>query len=302
VLPDVQGRIDHLDIDLAGKRLFVAALGNNSVEVVHLQAGRRNVRLDHLHEPQGVAYLPELKRLFVANGESGVVDVFSATTLLAVGHVDGLKDADNVRYTAADGLVYVGYGSALAVLDGATAKLVSRIELAGHPESFQLERSGTRIFVNVPSAGQVTVLDRRKGAVVATWKLDRKRANFPMALDENGRRLFIATREPAALLIYDTMDGKPVASVAIARDADDLFFDRQRKLLFAICGEGVIDVIRQQDADHYRSAGHVRTAPGARTGLWDATRGRLYVAVPARGAVPAEVRIYEANQSSPTVR
>jgi hypothetical protein len=223
------------------------------------------------------------------------VDVFSETLLTAVGHLEGLKDADNVRYAAAEGLVYVGYTSALAVLDGSAAKLVSRIELAGHPESFQLEHSGTRIFVNVPSARQVAVVDRQKGAVVATWNLDGKRANFPMALDEDSRRLFVATREPPALLIYDTRDGELVADVPISRDADDLFFDRKRKQLFAICGEGVIDVIRQQDADHYDLAGQVHTERGARTGLWVPAQRRLYVAVPARNSAAAEIRIYEAT-------
>ncbi|MFP5406566.1 MAG: YncE family protein, partial [Gammaproteobacteria bacterium] len=193
------------------------------------------------------------------------------------------------------GPVYVGYSNGLAVLDASAAKLVSRIRLAGHPESFQLEHSGTRIFVNVPSARQVAVLDRQKGAVVATWNLDGKRANFPMALDEDGRRLFIATREPPALLVYDTRDGKLVADVPIERDADDLFFDRDRRQVFAICGEGVIDVISQQDANRYRLAGQMRTVPGTRTGLWVAAQRRLYIAVPARDAIPAEIRIYEAN-------
>jgi DNA-binding beta-propeller fold protein YncE len=149
-LPDVRGRIDHLDIDLDGGRLFVAALGNNSVEVIDLRAGRRSARLEHLREPQGVAYAPEAKRLFVANGESGRVDVFAGDTLSPVGHVDALEDADNIRYEPASGRIYVGYGIALAVLEAPTMQLVSRIKLAGHPESLQLDDTGSRIFVNVP--------------------------------------------------------------------------------------------------------------------------------------------------------
>jgi hypothetical protein len=38
----------------------------------------------------------------------------------------------------------------------------------------------------------------------------------------------------------------------------------------------------------------VTTRPGARTGLWEPAQNRLFVAVPARGGAPAEIRIFEA--------
>ena len=292
-LPDVRGRIDHLDIDLDGGRLFVAALGNSSVEVIDLRAGRRSARLEHLREPQGVAYVPEAKRLFVASGGSGRVDVFAGDTLSPVGHVDALEDADNIRYEPASGRIYVGYGSALAVLEAPTMQLVSRIKLAGHPESFQLDDTGSRIFINVPNAQQIAVVDRKKGNVVATWELGEMRANFPMALDKVNHRLFVATRRPAALLVYDTETGKRIANLPIGGDADDIFFDGERKQLYTICGEGVITVVQQQDADRYVAIGQVRTAPGARTGLFVATQRTLYVAVPAQQSTTAEIRVYK---------
>jgi hypothetical protein len=292
-MPDVHGRIDHLDIDLPGGRLFVAALGNDSVEVIDLRARRRSTRLEHLREPQGVVYVPEAKRLFVANGGSGRVDVFAGDSLSAAGHIDMLDDADNIRYEPANGRIYVGYGSALAVLEAPTMQLMRRIKLAGHPESFQLESIGSRIFVNVPSAQQIAVIDRKQGNVVATWDLAEMRANFPMALDEAKHRLFVATRQPAALVIFDTDTGKRVASVPIGGDSDDLFFDGERMQVLAICGEGVITVVQQQDADRYIAVGQVRTAPGARTGLFVATQRMLYVAVPVQGSTPAEIRSYK---------
>ena len=292
-LADVRGRIDHLDIDLDGGRLFVAALGNNSVEVIDLRAGRRSARLEHLREPQGVAYAPEAKRLFVANGESGRVDVFAGDTLSPVGHVDALEDADNIRYEPASGRIYVGYGSALAVLEAPTMQLVSRIKLAGHPESFQLDDTGSRIFINVPNAQQIAVVDRKKGNVVATWELGEMRANFPMALDKVDHRLFVATRRPAALLVYDTETGKRIASLPIGGDADDIFFDGERKQVYTICGEGVITVVQQLDADRYVAIGQVRTVPGARTGLFVPAQKTLYVAVPAQLSTPAEIQVYK---------
>lgn len=291
-LPDVRGRIDHLDIDLDGQRLFVAALGNDSVEVIDLRSGRRSMRLEPLQEPQGVAWLSASKTLLVANGRSGRVDFFAGPALVRGAHIDGLEDADNVRYDSAARQVYIGSGSALAVVDPAAEKMTRSIKLAAHPESFQLDATDSRIFVNVPNAAQIAVVDRQSGSVVATWNLGEMRANFPMALDEAAHRLFVATRRPAALLVYDTETGKRVTTVPIDGDADDLFFDAEYRRIYAICGQGAVDVIRQQDADHYASIAKVTTAAGARTGLFSAARKTLYVTVPARGGSSAEIRVY----------
>jgi DNA-binding beta-propeller fold protein YncE len=291
-LHGVRGRIDHLDIDLEGERLFVAALGNDSVEVIDLRSGQRSARLKQLQEPQGVAYLPQSKQLLVASGGSGRVDLFADAAFTPAGHIDGLPDADNVRYDSAERQVYVGYGTALAVVDPASDKVARYIKLSGHPEAFQLESVGSRIFVNVPSAEQIAVVDRRSGAVLATWSLGEMRGNFPMAFDEINHRLFVATRRPAAFLVYDTETGKRVMKLTIAGDADDVFFDPERKRIYVICGQGSIDVVRQQDADHYEIIDKVATASGSRTGLFSAARKSLYVAVPAGGSSPAEIRVY----------
>ena len=291
-LPDVSGRIDHLAIDPVGKRLFVAALGNDTLEVVDLGAGKRIARIEHLDEPQGVAYVAQAGRLFVANGRGAAVKVYAGDTLGQFRSIDGLDDADNARYESSAGRLYVGYGNALAVVDVKTATVIATIKLAGHPESFQLEVNGPRLFVNVPSAGQIAVVDQSKQATVGSWSLGDMRANYPMALDETHHRLFVATRRPAALLVYDTDAGKRIATVATIGDADDLFYDAQRKRIYVIGGEGAIDVVRQRDADQYERVGRVRTAPGARTGLFAADDDALYVAVPAHGAAPAEIRVY----------
>jgi len=291
-LPDVRGRIDHMDIDSDGERLFVAALGNDSLEVIDLRAGKRSMQVEHLAEPQGVLYVADAKRLYVANGRSGRIDVFTGSGLAATEHVGGLGDVDNLRYDAASRQLYAGYARAIAAIDARTAKQLREIKLAGHPESFQLESMGPRMFINVPSSGQIAVVDRSNGTVLATWAVGAQKANFPMALDEADRRLFVATRRPAALIVYDTDDGRQVANLPIGGDADDLFFDAARKRVYAICGQGMVDVVQQRDPDHYLATARVTTAPGARTGLFAAHRDALYVAVPARGSSVAEIRVY----------
>jgi len=292
-LPNVAGRIDHMAVDVASERLFIAALGNNTVEVIDLKRGSRVRSMQGFGEPQGLAYVAQSNRLFVASGDAGRVDILDATSLAPIRQIDRLKDADNVRYDAKSRQIYVGYGKgALRVLDAATGEASGEIKLSGHPESFQLEDGSGRIFVNVPTASHIAVLDRVQRKVVATWELHGAAGNFPMALDEAGRRLFVGVRKPAELLVYDTDSGKLVTRVSIGEDTDDVFFDAVKRRVYAICGQGLVSVVQQGDADRYTVLEPVRTAPGARTGLFVAALQRLYVAAPARGGSEAEVRVY----------
>src|SRR6267143_5717945 len=292
-LPSVKGRIDHIGVDLKQQRLFVAALGNDTLEVVDLKSNRWERSLDGFGEPQGILYLPEFDRIYVANGSANRLDILDGTSLERVKSVERLDDADNIRYDSGARTVYVGYGKgALRALDPATGGSSGDIRLAGHPESFQLETRGTRIFVNVPPARHIAVVDRTKHAVVATWDVPGVESNYPMALDEPDRRLFVGARRPAMLLVYDIDSGKVVARQPIGEDTDDIFFDPQRKRLYVVCGEGRIDVIRQQDPDRYSLEGTVRTAPRARTGLLVPEEGLLYVAAPAVGTLPARLLAY----------
>jgi len=198
-----------------------------------------------------------------------------------------------VRYDASTAQLYVGYGDgALGIVDARDGKLVGKVKLAGHPESFQLETAGARVFVNVPNAKQIAVVDRLTRRVVTIWALPEARANFPMDLDEADHRLFVGLRRPAQLRVFDTESGKVVASLDCAGDADDLFYDRERKQIYLSGGEGFVDVFAQRDADHYALRTRLPTAVGARASLLVPPMRRLYLAVPRRGAQGAEIRAY----------
>jgi DNA-binding beta-propeller fold protein YncE len=293
-LPGVEGRIDHLGIDTAAQRLFVAALGNNTVEVVDLKEGRHLRSLPGFREPQGIAFLPDLKLVAVANGQGDGVQMIDATDFHTVKSVRLGDDSDNVRYDAAAKRLFVGFGSgAVAAVDPATGQGLGQAKLAGHPESFQLERSGLRTFVNVPTADQITVIDRTAMKVIATWPVSTAKSNFPMALDEANHRLFVGCRRPAKVLIYDTTTGKEAGAFDIVGDTDDLWYDAPRKRVYVSGGEGFIDVFQQQDANQFNRVAHVASAAGARTSLFGSDQSRLYVAVPHRGSQKAEIRIYE---------
>jgi len=295
-LPHVEGRIDHLAFDAASQRLYVAALGNNSVEVPDAGAGTHLKSLPGCREPQGIAVVPDIKSVAVANGEGDGVQLIGAEDYRTGSTIRLGDDADNVRYDAAAKRVYVGFGSgALAAIDPAAAKVLAQVKLAGHPESFQLERGGSRAFVNVPTAQHVAVVDRGSMKVTATWPVTSAGANYPMALDEANHRLFIGCRRPAKVLVFDMTTGKQSASFDTVGDTDDLFYDVARRRVYVTGGEGFIDVVQDQGANGFARVAHIPTAAGARTSLFVADQGRLYLAVPHRGSQKAEVRVFEAR-------
>jgi len=293
-LPGVEGRIDHFDLDAAGERLFVCALGNNTAEVLDLRKGERVHSISGLGAPQGLAYIPELNRLFIANDKAGLCNIYDAKSWQLISKVDFQDDADNARYDRATKQIYVGFGSGgIGIINAADGKRVGSIKLAAHPEAFELEKHGRRIFVNVPNAGHVAVIDRDKGEVTATWKTDGASANFPMAFDEANRRLFIACRNPAKLVVLNTDSGDVVTTLDISGDPDEVFYDAKRRRLYVICGAGYVEIIEQADANAYKPAAKVPTAIGARTGLFVPERDALFIAVPHRGKQAAEIRRYQ---------
>jgi DNA-binding beta-propeller fold protein YncE len=295
-LPHVEGRIDHLAFDPARQRLYVAALGNNTVEVLDVQAGTHLRSLPGFREPQGIAVATDAGVVAVANGQGEGVQLLSANDYRPVALVRLGDDADNVRYDAAARRLYVGYGAgALAAIDPASGKLLVQAKLAEHPESFQLERDGSHVFVNVPNSGQIAVVDRTTMNVTTTWPLTRARANYPMALDEANRRLFVGCRRPAQGVVLDTASGKAQASFEIVGDTDDLFYDAARKRIYVSGGDGFVDVVQDQGGNRFARIAHVATATGARTSLFVADQDRLYLAVPHRGSQRAEIRVYDVH-------
>jgi outer membrane protein assembly factor BamB len=186
-------------------------------------------------------------------------------TFQAVGELRFEDDADNVRYDETRKKIYLGFGSGgIANVNAADGKRVGFIKLSAHPEAFQLEKKGSRIFVNVPNWRHVAVVDRNKGKVVARWKTDLALANFPMALDEADHRLFVDCRLPPRLVVLNTDSGDVIAKTDISGDCDDVFYDSKRHRIYAICGAGKIDIIDQTDPNtlySFNQGRHCRRRP-----------------------------------------
>jgi DNA-binding beta-propeller fold protein YncE len=295
--PGVQGRFDHFGFD-GGNRLFVSALGNNSVEVIDISARVRDRSLTGIPRPQGALYAPDAKKLFVASSQ-GVLRIFDGTNYNLLKEIDFHGDVDNLRYDASTHRVYVGYGEeetgAIGAVDALTnERLPEEYKLGAHPESFQLESIGPNIYVNLPDLKQIAVINRKTGAI-SRWPM-RLEHNFPMALDEADHRLFVVTHEPARLAVFDTATGRSIEELPCVQDADDIYYDPARKRIYISGGEGFISVFQQADPDHYSLLAKVPSTLGARTagyfGKGHKGFDRYFLGVPARADHGAEIWLY----------
>jgi DNA-binding beta-propeller fold protein YncE len=281
-LADVSGRIDHMAVDLRRQRLFVAELGNGTIDVIDLTTGKTIHRINGLREPQGIGYAAKADMFAVASAGDGSVRLFRGENFAPAGTVDLGEDADNVRTDSQTGNLVVGYGSGgLAVIDPPRRSIVSRTELPAHPEGFQLDPTSRRAFVNLPNAHQVAVVNVATVKQVANWRVPGLRANFPMALDDQGAVIATVFRNPPRLVLLDANSGVVTINLETCGDADDVFFDSRRHRIYVSCGEGSVDVLEQGSTGYHRLS-LIETASGARTSLFVPELDRLFVVAPAR--------------------
>jgi DNA-binding beta-propeller fold protein YncE len=291
-LPNVSGRIDHIAFDSANRLAFIAALGNNTVEVVNIDTKQMVHTIKGLHEPQGVAYIASLQRLAVANGDDGTCVFYDAKNYALLNTIKLKSDADNIRYDKEHDLLYVGYGNgAIGIINATEMKLINSIPLDGHPESFQTDKKQNRLYVNVPDADEIEVADLSSHSVIAKWKNTAASSNFPMALDEENNRLFIGCRSPATLQVINTQTGKGIQSVSCSGDADDVFYYAADSLVFLSAGRGFIDVFKANN--ELIDINRIATASGARTSLLLPSEKKLLLAVPARNGNAAALWFYK---------
>jgi hypothetical protein len=292
-LPGVEGRIDHMDIDLKTQRVFVAALGNNTVEVVSLRDEKRLNTIEGFHEPQGVLFLPERNQLYITNGGNGTCEILDAASFKRVKSIGGLDDADNIRYNKSTNLIYVAYGTGGVVsIDPVSMERNLVLPLKEHPESFQLETSGNRMYINVPNEKKIVVFENRKQRSITSWPLKDADKNYPMTLDEQHHMLYVGCRAPARLLVIDMRTGKLVSTIPIGEDVDDVFYDVERHLLYISCGRGIINVFAQESQNTYKQVEQVQTRKGARTSVFVPSLNMLIVAAPKNGNEEAQLFVY----------
>jgi DNA-binding beta-propeller fold protein YncE len=292
-LHDVHGRIDHMAVDLPRKRLMVAELGNNTVDIIDLDKGTSVHRISELRAPQGVGYAERADIVLIANAGDGSVRLINAHDFSPAGRVELGDDADNVRIDPRNGLAVVGYGSGgLALIDPAARTKVADIRLPAHPEGFQIDPSSGRAYVNIPDAHQIAVVDLDARRVVASWPARNARENFPMAFDPSQSLIVSVFRSPPMLQLLDSATGEERSRFATCGDADDVFFDPRRVRIYLSCGAGEVAVLEHKGAD-WAALGTIQIASGARTSLFVPELDRLFVAQRA-GLLGSEaaIRVY----------
>ncbi|HEY1379066.1 MAG TPA: hypothetical protein VGF55_19855 [Gemmataceae bacterium] len=293
VLKGKAGKLDHLALDAKRDRLFLADTANGTLDVVDLKAGKLLKQVSGQSGIQGVAYSPELDRVFVGLGSGSLCNVFDGADYTPLKTIR-FNDSDNVRYDPARAQVYVAHAEqALGVVDAKTFAVKADIKLPGAAEGFQVVPGKPRLFLVTPSPSQLVVIDPDKREVIGTHPITKAGGGHPLAIDEAHNRLFVGCRKPPMVVVMDAESGKEVAGVPIPDGIDDLFYDAKHKRLYASCGDGFLAVVRQLDADRYEAGEKVATAKNAKTSYFDADTGRLFLAVPRQGGKPGpEIRVY----------
>src|SRR6266403_5542038 len=298
-LPPIAGRLDHFTADAKRKRVIFSALGNHSVEVFDaFTATIIHSIKDGLDEPQAVLFIDELDKLWVTNAGNGKVMIYTGADYKLEKTIDVGADPDNLRYHAPTKTVIVGYGegnvAGFATFNAVTGERVGKdLMIDAHPESFQIEEQGSKIFVNVPTGGGVVESVDRKTGAISKWPLKGVRGNYAMAINEADHRIFVCTRKIPMCLAFDTQYGREVVRLPSTGSCDDVYFDARRKRVYILGAEGFISVFQQNTPDQYELLANVPSQIGARTGNLFVQRDRLYLAVPARGIEPAQIWTYE---------
>lgn len=300
---DVNGRLDHIDVDVKGKRLFLSGLENGTLEMIDLQAGKRLRSIPGFKKPQGVSYVPELNKLFVATGDDGMLRVFRGDTLELLDSIKLDLGPNRVAYEPKSKIVYVGYGGKdagkdygqVGIVDARNDKHVGDIKVVAHPSELLLDTSGTTLFVFVSIASKVQVIDTHKQQVLSTWPVSSQRPGDG-AFDESTSRLFIGTRTPPEMIVVDSKSGHEVAHLTTAEGMDGVYFDARRKRVYVSGGRdlpvGFAYVYQQKEASHYELAGKVPTRAGAGTSFWSSELNRYYVAAPKNEKQEAAILVY----------
>jgi DNA-binding beta-propeller fold protein YncE len=291
---NIRGRLGHMAIDMGQDRLFVAAPDNNTVEVIDLNKGKTLNRMTLIDDPQSILYIPFYNWIVVTSGRDGTCNFYDGFTYNRFRSANFSQEADRLYYEVATRYVYVGFGyGGMAVIDTSDFSIIEKIGFNNHPEAFCVEENNNMAYVNVPRSQEIEIVDFMMGSQVDTINLTDLKDNYAMALDENGRRLFIGFRSPPVLGIFDPDSKALIAKVDIGKDVDSIFYDKIRKFIYISCGEGYLYAIKQEGLDSYAIIAKERTGDGASTSLFVPEQSLIYVAVPSSSGEPAQVLVYQ---------
>jgi hypothetical protein len=298
--PAVKGRFDHFGIDLKHNRLFATPEDYHAVLVFDLVTLQPLAEIPGIARPHAILYRDDLDRIYVTDGVDGALKIFDGKTYQPLDSVALAKDADSIGYEPARRYLYVVNGgkdvgepfSRVTAIDTTTGKKVTEIRIEGDTlEAMALDAFRPRLYVNNPAKGQVTVVDRWKQAVIASWPVTMGKANVAMALDEARQRLFVGCRS-GHVVVFDSNTGKELQALAIAKGVDDLEFDAANRRLYS-AGNGTVDVYQEIDADHFKLLGSIAAQPQSKTARLAPQINRYFVAGPQIGEGAATIQVFQ---------
>ncbi len=296
------GDFDHSTVDVASQRLFVAAEDNSAVAVVDLRTNTMIHTITGTKAPHSLAYDPDSKKLFVVDdGGPNQVEIFDGTSYKLLGTIPMEAHADASIYDSANKLMYVGNGGKqakedyclISVIDTTNGKKLADIKVdSNRVEAMALEKSGSRLFVNLYAKSAIAVIDRSKREVIATWSVAREgKNNGPMAFDEKDHRLFVLDRDPGKVVVLDSDSGKIITTLPCVGNYDDAVYDAESERLYLI-GVPFLKVFQKVEGDRYDTLGQIPTAFHAETGIFLPDKNQLYLVVPHHGETEAVVQVY----------
>ena len=296
------GDFDHFAPDVAGHRLFLTGEENEKVVVLDTSANTVIHTMEDIKAPHAILFRPDLKKLFIVEGDASAVRVYDSDTYKLAGEIKVSIDADSIAYDEATHYLYVVNGgreahtpySLISVVDTNSSKKLRDVKInSDHVEAIVLEKSGPRLFCNITGLNAVGVMERDKTSLTATWPLPAgDMQNVAMALDEANHRLFVVTRKPGKLIVLNSDGGKVIADLPAVGFVDDMSYDAKNKRLY-LAGDQFVDVFEQKDADHYALLAKIPGSFRAKTAILVPELNRYYLAVPHHEKKDAEVRVYE---------
>jgi DNA-binding beta-propeller fold protein YncE len=238
-----------------------------------------------------------LKRLFVTDGASGDMKVFSGEDYSLIKTIPLTVGTDGLVYDPHSQLLYVNNGgegagmkqAVISAVDTVRMEKVADISIATLGLEGAVVDSGKQLlYVELDEADNaVAVVDLTKRQTVATWKLPAggHRAKA-IALDTAHARLYVACRDSSlhgTIFVLDTTNGRAVATMPIGGWADGIFVDGKRQRIYVSAGVGYIETYTIETNDVYRRQATVETSVLAKTSLYSSELDRLYVSVPHLG-------------------
>ncbi len=277
---------DYIHFDPESRRLYLSH--GTEVLVVNADSGKEEGKISGLKASHGVAVVHDLGRGFISDGAQGEAIIFDLKTLKVVGEAKAAPDADCIIYDPASQHVFTFNGDSnnATAIDPASGKVVGTVELGGGPE-FAVADGRGMIYNNLEDKSEVLAIDSRKLEVKSRWPIAPAGTPAPIAMDREHRRLFVAGREPAMLVVMNADTGKVVQSFPISQGADADVYDSKTGLIFVSTREGWVHIFHEDSPDSYSEAGKVKTEFGAKTMAYDPKTERIFVDTAEFGKAPA---------------